>query len=739
MKTKITLLFFVCSLFCTNVIRSQCSGADFEEQNGIAVIEAESLNRLSSGWNRESGASGFTGNGFLAWRGSDSFNTPGNGTIQLKVRINSPGRYRFIWRNRIGIVASSNATTEHNDSWLRIPDASLFLAQRGSSIIYPRGSGRTPNPEGASSNGWFKIYTNTIAWNWNTKTSDFDAHDVYAQFNSPGIYTIQISGRSKGHFIDRIVLFDESRISLSFATSTSRGETDCDGNNNPPPPPPPSEDNKEPTVSITSPSNGQNINAGSNVSINVTANDSDGSITKYQIYVNGSIVDTDGPNYTPYVISNISNGAYSVRAVVTDNSGATSEDTVQFSVGGDNPPPPPPPSGNNVAPTVSITSPSIGQGISGGSNVSVNLSASDSDGNIVKHQIFVNGTLVDTDGTIFTPHIILNIANGNYVVKAVVTDNEGATAENTIQFSVGGDNPPPPPPPSGDNAAPIVNITSPSNGQNISSGANVSINLLASDSDGSIVKYQIFVNGTLVDTDGTTFTPHPINNIASGNYTVIAVVTDNQGATAENTIQFAVGCDNPPPPPPSGNNTVPTVSITSPSNNQTISPGSNVSVNLSASDSDGSIVKYQIFVNGTLVDTDGTTFTPHPINNIASGNYTVKAVATDNDGATAEDTVQFSVNSLSARIALEQSIVYPNPVKESNLNVQLPEEINGTVGYSVKNISGMEISNGTIEPNERTTSEGLTSIKIPTGTVPGVYYLILQTLDGQKVIPIVKE
>ncbi len=739
MKRKITLLFFVCSILIVDFVNGQCSGADFEEQNGIAVIEAEAVNSLSSGWRRESGASGFTGSGFLAWRGSDSFNTPGNGTIQFKVRINTPGRYRFVWRNRIGIIASSRPTTEHNDAWLKIPDASLFFAQQGSSIIYPGGSGRTPNPQGASSGGWFKVYTSTIDWNWTTNTSDRDPHQVFADFNSAGTYTIEISGRSNGHFIDRIVLYNVNQVSFSTATNTSLNPTDCDGSSPPPPPPPPPADNQDPTVNITSPTNGQTLSAGSNVTINISASDSDGSITKHQVFVNGSLEDTDGSTYTPYVISNISNGNYAVRVVVTDNSGATSEDSISFSVGGDNPPPPPPPpSGDNIAPSVSITSPSNGQNINTGSNISVNLSVSDSDGSIVKHQIFVNGTLVDTDGATFTPHPINNISTGNYVIKAVVTDNEGAIGEDTISFSVGGDNPPPPPPPpSGENIVPNVSITSPSNGQNISIGSNVAVNLSASDSDGSIVKHQIFVNGTLVDTDGANFTPHPINNIASGNYTIRAVVTDNEGATAEDTIQFSVGSGN--PPPPSGDNIAPTVSIVNPSNGQNFNTGSTVSVNLSASDSDGSVVKYQIFVNGTLVDTDGANFTPHPIKSISAGNYTVKAIVTDNDGATAEDTIQFTVGVPSTQEAIQRSVAFPNPVPESELNVQLPEEIKGLVGYSIRSVSGMEIGNGVIQPENRSSTNGVTTIKIPQGSAPGVYYLILQTIDGQKVIPIVKE
>ena len=142
---------------------------------------------------------------------------------------------------------------------------------------------KTPNPEGASGNGYFKVYTNTLGWNWATQTSDFDPHKVYAVFNSAGVYTIEVSGRSQGHFIDRMVLYKESQYSATAAQSLTRSQTTCDGSSNPPPPPPPpppSGSNNAPTVSITNPNNGQNFNAGANITVGLNASDSDGSIVK---------------------------------------------------------------------------------------------------------------------------------------------------------------------------------------------------------------------------------------------------------------------------------------------------------------------------------------------------------------------------------------------------------------------------------------------------------------------------
>ncbi|WP_299245966.1 Ig-like domain-containing protein [uncultured Aquimarina sp.] len=197
--------------------------ATYEEKNGLVVIEAENLS-ASGNWQKKSAISGFTGGGYLEWTGPDHFNDPGNGVINTKIKINSAGRYKFLWRSKVG---EGDSATEANDTWLKFPDASEFYGQKGSERVYPKGSGKTPNPEGASGEGYLKVYsTGTTNWTWTTKTSDNDPHDVFVEFDSPGIYTMLISGRSKHHIVDRVTL---NRTSVN-ATNLSLQETTCDDN-----------------------------------------------------------------------------------------------------------------------------------------------------------------------------------------------------------------------------------------------------------------------------------------------------------------------------------------------------------------------------------------------------------------------------------------------------------------------------------------------------------------------------
>lgn len=196
--------------------------AQYQDVNGLVVMQAENL-VLPSGWAKQSSQTGFTGSGYINWTGSDFFSTPGNGLISTKIFINSPGTYRFQFRTKIGRGTNS---TEHNDTWVRFPDASNFFAQNGNSILYPKGSGKTPNPEGAGSNGWFKVYMNSLSWSWDAFTSDFDGHFIYVTFNTSGTYTMQLSARSKDHLIDRIVLY---KTTATNPLSLSQPETTCSG------------------------------------------------------------------------------------------------------------------------------------------------------------------------------------------------------------------------------------------------------------------------------------------------------------------------------------------------------------------------------------------------------------------------------------------------------------------------------------------------------------------------------
>ena len=90
--------------------------------------------------------------------------------------------------------------------------------------------------------------------------------------------------------------------------------------------------------------------------------------------------------------------------------------------------------------------------------------------------------------------------------------------------------------------------------------------------------------------------------------------------------------------PTSGANKPPTVSIASPSSGATYTAPASMIVSATASDSDGTVARVDIYRGSTLLKSDTTV--PYSVawNDVAAGTYQLTAVARDNDGATKTST-----------------------------------------------------------------------------------------------------
>jgi chitinase len=92
-------------------------------------------------------------------------------------------------------------------------------------------------------------------------------------------------------------------------------------------------------------------------------------------------------------------------------------------------------------------------------------------------------------------------------------------------------------------------------------------------------------------------------------------------------------------------NTPPTVTLTAPANGATFSAGANITVSASAADANGTVTQVQFFRGSTSLGID--TAAPYSVtwNNAAAGSYVLKAIATDNAGAsTTSATANVTVN-----------------------------------------------------------------------------------------------
>ena len=174
------------------------------------------------------------------------------------------------------------------------------------------------------------------------------------------------------------------------------------------------------------------------------------------------------------------------------------------------------------------------------------------------------------------------------------------------------------------NNFPIVTITSPVNGTSFVPPASIVVNTIATDTDGTISKVELFNGTTLIGTDTSLPYSFTWNNVTAGNYTLTAKATDNIGAaTVSSPINVIVS--NP--------NISPVVSITSPLNGITFSTPVDVVINSAATDSDGTISKVELFSGTTLLNTDTTSPYSFTWLNVPAGSYTLISKATDNSGA----------------------------------------------------------------------------------------------------------
>ncbi len=361
--------------------------------------------------------------------------------------------------------------------------------------------------------------------------------------------------------------------------------------------------NVAPGVMITSPSNNAAFTSLDSVVINAAAADSDGLVSKVDFYNNGTLLGSDSTAPYSFTWKNIAAGNYTVTAKATDNNGAVSTSSaVLVSV-----------VYLNAAPTVYIMSPVNNTGFTALDSVTINVFAADSDGLVSKVEFYNNSTLLGSDSTSPYSFTWKNIAAGNYTIIAKATDNSAAvTTSPAVVIAV-----------VKPNVAPAVTITSPLNNASFTSLASITINASAADSDGLISKVNFYNGSTLLGSDSTSPYSFIWKNVATGNYLITAKATDNS-ASVTTSAAVAISVKKP--------NAAPTVSITSPSNNASFNSPASIAINVSANDSDGSVIKVSFYNGSTYLGYVNTSPYSFTWKNVAAGNYTITSKATDNSG-----------------------------------------------------------------------------------------------------------
>ncbi len=245
-----------------------------------------------------------------------------------------------------------------------------------------------------------------------------------------------------------------------------------------------------PSVSITSPADGDTFDLDETITITADASDSDGSITQVEFLVDGTTTGTDAAAPYSMTWSTSTSGMVDLTAVATDDTGAqVTSSTVTIVVGedvctadewdeddtytagdvvsyngheweakwwtqGDEPDEDDEwgvwedqgtcnsgsgggSSSGNQAPEVSITCPEDGDVYTVGDSVTIEADASDEDGTIAQVEFFYDGTSLGVDDE--SPFAVewAEPAAGSYDLTAVATDDQGdTTTSETVAITV---------------------------------------------------------------------------------------------------------------------------------------------------------------------------------------------------------------------------------------------------------------------------------------------------------------
>lgn len=129
--------------------------------------------------------------------------------------------------------------------------------------------------------------------------------------------------------------------------------------------------------------------------------------------------------------------------------------------------------------------------------------------------------------------------------------------------------------------------------------------------------------------DNLNSTTPTISNLEKGIYKCKVTVNDGSYTSFDEMLVIVQETSN----------AIPVVNITSPTNNSSFSQGTAINITASASDLDGSIAKVEFYDGETKIGEDTTSPFSFSWNGASVGNHSLKAIATDNEGATATSSI----------------------------------------------------------------------------------------------------
>jgi hypothetical protein len=289
--------------------------------------------------------------------------------------------------------------------------------------------------------------------------------------------------------------------------------------------------------------------------------------------------------------------------------------------------------GDTIAPTVAITSPSANTAVTSAQTLTIVAGASDETG-VTKVEFYKGGSLIGTDTTnTFSATLALGEAdNGNFNITAVAYDAAGnSTTSSPVAVTV--------------NIVPVEAYPAPVLSSAKLEGDKYILNwtLPANPTGTPEGGYDIFIDGT--DTNatwratGTSQTISGLDTKVAHTFKLESRWTQADPSEFPQSNQLTVEAA-------AGDTTAPTVAVTSPSANTTVTSAQTLNIVASASDDSG-VTKVEFYDGDSLIGTDtSNTFSVSlPITEANNGTCNITAVAYDAAGnSTKSPAVAVTVN-----------------------------------------------------------------------------------------------